>query len=88
MVIFSTARRDALRGFEAWAIGGFLFVAHLVAAQLGDASLDPARSLGPALVEAMSGKGSGALAVVWLLIVAPIFGGLIGWQLFKLIHTD
>ncbi|HEX3657584.1 MAG TPA: MIP/aquaporin family protein [Pirellulales bacterium] len=88
MVIFSTTRRDALRGFEAWAIGGFLFVAHLVAAQLGDASLNPARSLGPALVEAMSGKGSGALAVVWLFIVAPTFGGLIGWQLFKLIHTE
>jgi aquaporin Z len=87
MVIFSTTRRDALRGFEAWAIGGFLFVAHLVAAQLGDASLNPARSLGPALVEAMC-KDAGALAIVWLFIVAPVFGGLIGWQLFKLIHSE
>lgn len=87
MVIFSTTRRDALRGFEAWAIGGFLFVTHLVGAQLGDASVNPARSLGPALVEAIS-KDTGALSIVWLFIVAPICGGLIGWQLFKLIHTE
>src|SRR5262249_53551928 len=35
MTIFSTTRKDAIRGFEAWAIGGFLLVSHLIGAQLG-----------------------------------------------------
>jgi aquaporin Z len=83
MTIFSTTRKDAIRGFEAWAIGGFLMVAHLIGAQLGDSSLNPARSFGPALFE-----GGDALGVLWVFIVAPLVGGVIGWRLFALIHEE
>ncbi|HEX5443695.1 MAG TPA: aquaporin [Pirellulales bacterium] len=83
LTIFSTTRRDAIRGFEAWAIGGFLTVAHLVGAQLGDASLNPARSFGPAVFE-----GGPALEVLWVFIVGPLVGGIIGWQLFAAIHAE
>lgn len=83
MVIFSTTRKDAIRGFEAWAIGGFLMVAHLIGAQLGDSSLNPARSFGPALFE-----GGDALKLLWVFIVAPFVGGIIGWRLFALIHDE
>jgi aquaporin Z len=83
MTIFSTTRRDAIRGFEGWAIGGFLMVAHLIGAQLGDSSLNPARSFGPALFE-----GAKALNVLWVFIVAPFVGGIIGWRLFALIHDE
>lgn len=83
MTIFSTTRRDAARGFEGWAIGGFLTVAHLIGAQLGDSSLNPARSFGPAVFE----RGE-ALGVLWVFIVAPFLGGIVGWRLFALIHED
>lgn len=83
MTIFSTTRRDAVRGFEGWAIGGFLTVAHLIGAQLGDSSLNPARSFGPAVFE-----GGDALNVLWVFIVAPFVGGIVGWRLFALIHED
>lgn len=83
LVIFSTTRRDALRGFEAWAIGGFLLVAHLIGAQLGDASLNPARSFGPAVL-----VGGPALSILWLYIVIPPIGGIIGWQLFRALHKE
>lgn len=83
MTIFSTTRKDAIRGFEGWAIGGFLMVAHLIGAQLGDSSLNPARSFGPAIFE-----GGDALKVLWVFIVAPFVGGIIGWRLFALIHED
>jgi aquaporin Z len=83
MTIFSTTRKDAIRGFEAWAIGGFLMVAHLIGAQLGDSSLNPARSFGPAVF-----VGGEALNVLWIFIVAPLIGGVIGWRLFALIHDD
>jgi aquaporin Z len=83
MTIFSTTRKDAIRGFEGWAIGGFLMVAHLIGAQLGDSSLNPARSLGPAVFE-----GGEALKVLWVFIAAPFLGGIVGWRLFALIHED
>ncbi|HQU41293.1 MAG TPA: aquaporin [Pirellulales bacterium] len=83
MTIFSTTRKDAIRGFEGWAIGGFLTVAHLIGAQLGDSSLNPARSFGPAVFE-----GGDALTVLWVFIAAPFIGGIIGWRLFALIHEE
>lgn len=83
MTIFSTTRKDAIRGFEGWAIGGFLMVAHLIGAQLGDSSLNPARSFGPAVIA----QGE-ALPLLWIFIVAPLVGGIIGWRLFALIHDD
>ena len=81
--IFAATRGDTTPGFHAIAIGGFLFVAHLVGAQLGDSSLNPARSLGPALFE----QGT-ALKILWIFIVAPIVGGLLGWQAYKVIYKD
>ncbi len=62
-------------------IGGFLFVAHLVGAQLGDSSLNPARSLGPALF-----VGGEALRLLWVFIVAPIIGGVIGLLMFRVAY--
>ena len=83
IVIFSATRDDSPAGFAGLAIGGFLFVAHLVGAQLGDASLNPARSLGPALIQ-----GGDALGDVWIFIVGPIVGAVVGWIVYKLIRAD
>ena len=81
--IFSATRKDFTPGFTALAIGGFLFIAHLVGAQLGDSSLNPARSLGPALVQ-----GGTALSVVWIFCVGPVVGGVLGWFLYKIVYAD
>ncbi|MCL6504549.1 MAG: aquaporin, partial [Pirellulales bacterium] len=78
--IFAAARADAPPGFAALAIGGFLFVAHLVGAQLGDSSLNPARSFGPALVQALMGRTE-ALRLLWIFVAAPLLGGVLGWKL-------
>lgn len=60
------------------AIGLTLFALHLPFIQVTGLSVNPARSLGPALF-----VGGTALAQVWLFIVAPIIGGLIAGFLFK-----
>jgi aquaporin Z len=83
LTIFTVTRKGADPGFHAYAIGGFLFVSHLVGAPLGDSSLNPARSFGPAMLE-----GGPAREILWLYIAAPIVGGLIGWQLFNLLHNE
>jgi len=81
--IFAATRSDAPTGFAGLAIGGFLFVAHLVGAQLGDASLNPARSFGPALLQ-----GGEALRILWVFVVGPIVGGIVGWLSYKVIYKD
>jgi aquaporin Z len=52
------------------AIGVALSAVHLVGIPLTGTSVNPARSLGPALV-----VGHSALSHVWLFIVAPLIGG-------------
>ena len=81
--IFTATRSDAPANLAPFAIGGFLFVAHLVGAHLGDSSLNPARSLGPAIVQ-----GGEALNIVWVFVVAPIVGGLIGCGLFRMLYGE
>ncbi len=79
--ILSATRKDVPAGVTGLAIGGFLFVAHLVGAQLGDSSLNPARSLGPALF-----VGGDALRLLWVFMVAPIIGGIIGLLMFRVAY--
>jgi aquaporin Z len=89
MVILSVTRADlGVSGskspaFAGMAIGGFLFVAHLVGVPLGDSSLNPARSLGPAIFQ-----GADALSVLWIFIVGPTLGGVCGAVLYRLIYGD
>ena len=85
--IFSATRVESPAGFAALAIGGFLFVAHLVGAQLGDSSLNPARSFGPALVEWVMGRPD-ALRLLWIFVLAPLLGGVLGWQLYALLYDS
>ena len=83
LTIFSATRNDSTPGFAGLAIGGYLFVAHLVGAPLGDASLNPARSIGPAVIQ-----GGDAFMILWLFIVAPIIGCILGWLLYRVIYAD
>jgi aquaporin Z len=62
-------------------IGLSLTVVHLIGIPITGTSVNPARSLGPALV-----VGGTALSQVWLFIVAPLAGGAIAavlhWVIF------
>ena len=60
------------------AIGLTLTALHLVGISVSGNSLNPARSLGPALF-----SGSTALGALWLYIVAPILGGIVAGLLFR-----
>jgi aquaporin Z len=70
LVVLLVTGRAAAPGFAGLAIGLVLTVIHLVGIPLDGTSVNPARSLGPALVE-----GGTPLAHVWLFIVAPLLGG-------------
>jgi aquaporin NIP len=65
-----TVPRPAMIGAGA-AIGGAIALASIVGGPISGASLNPARSLGPALV-------SGELGSLWIYLTAPVVGGVIG----------
>jgi aquaporin Z len=83
LTIFAATRPGVPAGPTAMAIGGFLFLAHLAGAQLGDASLNPARSFGPAIIQ----HGE-SLRVLWVFMTAPIVGGFLGMGLYRLLYSE
>ncbi len=60
------------------AIGLTLAVVHMAALPFTGASVNPARSLGSAIV-------GNAYDDIWLYIVAPLVGGALGWVLYRLV---
>lgn len=80
MVIVGTAERNAKIGpHAAIAVGGTIALAGLVAGPLSGASMNPARSLGPALV-------SGNTAGLWIYLAGPLVASLITVALCYAIH--
>jgi aquaporin Z len=67
--------------FAGLAIGLTLVAIHIVGINVTGVSVNPARSLGPAIVG--MGSNPGALGQVWLFIIAPLIGGGIAGLLFK-----
>ena len=60
-----------------------LTVVHLVGIPVTGTSVNPARSLGPALV-----VGGTALSQVWLFIVAPLVGGVLAAVLHRSLYRE
>ena len=83
LVILLVTERVAAPGFAGLAIGLTLTLVHLVGIPLTGTSVNPARSLGPAIFE-----GGTALAQVWLFIAAPLVGAVIAWALWRLLRTS
>ena len=72
MVVLAATSHLASANFAGLAIGMSLAIVHLVGIPLTGTSVNPARSLGPALIV----RGD-ALSQLWLFIVAPLVGGVI-----------
>jgi aquaporin Z len=68
-------------GFAGVAIGLVLALIHLVGIPVTNTSVNPARSIGPALF-----VGGWALSQLWLFIVAPIIGAGIAAALYGVSH--
>ncbi len=69
MVVLFATHKAAIQGAAGVAIGFGLVIVHLIGIPLTGTSVNPARSLGPALV-----VGGTALSQVWVFLVAPLVG--------------
>ncbi len=82
-VVLRVTSATANAATAAMAIGLTLTVVHLVGIPITGTSVNPARSLGPALV-----VGGTALSQVWLFIVAPLAGGVLAAGLHRLFYRE
>ena len=72
-VIASTSRRSMPGGFTGIAVGLMLTVIHLITIPVDNTSVNPVRSLATAVFQ-----GGWALRQLWVFIVFPIVGGVLG----------
>lgn len=77
-VILGSTGAGAPSAMAGLAIGLTLVVIHLVGINITGVSVNPARSIGPAVV-----VGGNALAQVWLFVLAPVVGGVAAGVLFR-----
>jgi aquaporin Z len=79
-VILGATDTRAPRGFAPIAIGLSLTLIHLVSIPVSNTSVNPARSIGPALF-----AGSDALSQLWAFLLAPTVGALIAGATYAML---
>jgi aquaporin Z len=78
LVIHGVTDRRAPAGLAPLAIGLALTLIHLISIPVTNTSVNPARSLAPALF-----VGGWALAQLWVFIVFPTVGGIVGGLVYR-----
>ena len=78
IVILGSTQKSAPAGFAGLGIGLTLVVIHIFGIHITGVSVNPARSLGPALF-----VGGKALAQLWLFLLVPSLGGIAAGLLFR-----
>jgi aquaporin Z len=81
LVVLSLTREEASVAVSGMGIGIALALANMIGIPFDGASVNPARSLGPALV-----TGGAALSQVWVFLVAPMVGAALAAVLNFLVH--
>jgi len=80
VVALGTADRNRIVGPNAAiAVGATIAMAGLVALPIEGASMNPARSIGPAVV-------AGDVGNVWIYIVGPVIGAVVAVGLLRIVH--
>ncbi len=83
MIIIGTTSKGAATGFAGIPIGLALTLIHLISIPVTNTSVNPARSLAPALF-----AGGGYLGQVWLFWLAPIAGAVIAGVLGRMLYES
>lgn len=83
IVIMGVTHKNSPTGFAGLAIGLALTLIHLISIPVTNTSVNPARSLAPAIFQ-----GGWALGQVWLFWVAPIVGAILAGGVYKWIGPN
>lgn len=83
ITVLRTTDESAPAGFAGLPIGLMLAVTNLAAIPVTNASINPARSIGPAIF-----VGGWAVGQLWLFIVAPLVGGVIAAIVYAALKSE
>lgn len=83
LVVLGVTAKNGLNKFAGLAIGLALVLVHIVCIPITGTSVNPARSIGPALFE-----GGAAISQLWLFIVAPLLGAAMAALVWKGITVE
>jgi aquaporin Z len=83
IVILGATSSKAPAGFAGIPIGISLVIIHLVGIPITGTSVNPARSIGPALF-----VGGAAISQLWVFIVAPLIGAVIAGLVWKYVLEE
>jgi len=83
MIILGSTSPRAPGGFAPIAIGLGLTLIHLITIPVTNTSVNPARSIGPALF-----AGGAYIGQLWLFILAPIVGAVLAGLVSKVLQSD
>ena len=83
VVLGTTDSKKGAGNFAGLAIGLSLILVHLVCIRYTGTSVNPARSIGPALFQ-----GGEALSQLWIFIVGPFIGAVLSALVWKIIGSD
>lgn len=85
--ILGVTSEKAKHGHVAGIVIAFSLVAvHILGIGLTGTSVNPARSIGPALIAAFSGNGV-PMGTLWVFIVGPLIGGALAAYVYKALET-
>ncbi len=83
VVLGATDEKKGAGNFAGLAIGLALVLVHIVCIPITGTSVNPARSIGPAIFD-----GGAALSQLWLFIVAPFVGAVLSAIIWRIIGKD
>ena len=80
LIILGVTSKESFGSVAGIVIGLSLVLIHILGIGLTGTSVNPARSLGPAIF-----AGGDALSSVWIFIIAPLIGGLLAAVVYRLV---
>lgn len=87
VVLGTTDSKKGAGSFAGLAIGLALVLVHIVCIPITGTSVNPARSIGPAIFACIGGNCT-PISQIWLFIVAPMAGALLSACVWKALSSD
>ncbi len=86
LAILGVTSRESNGNIAGLVIGGALVLVHLLGISFTGTSVNPARSFGPALINALA--GGNALGAIWVFLLAPLVGGALAAFVYRFLDSD
>ncbi|MED5245819.1 MULTISPECIES: aquaporin [Priestia] len=81
VILTSAVHGKAVKSFAGMAIGATVALEAMFGGPISGASMNPARSFGPAIV-------SGTFGTLWVYLVATVLGGISAALIYKILHEE